>query len=213
MWWWLRFWNYIHRRQDRSGVRAYCPALWRHWYHSKCLSQRHSPRRVNNMHRVWEFPVHGIIKEGDNTLTVKITSPNRYIKEMDEKTSPLGRWLHHDRLYTYKKSPLYVRLGLGPMLPDMGIWRSVSLIVPVAGRILDVYYSQKHTDNKVTLKALLHIENHGCKKAMVEISDPQQYRRKSRHKPGGKCRILWNRACDKRPSALVGERLWRTATL
>lgn len=41
--------------------------------------------RVNNMHRVWEFPVHGIIKEGDNTLTVKITSPNRYIKEMDEK--------------------------------------------------------------------------------------------------------------------------------
>ena len=61
----------------------------------------------------------------------------------------------------------------GPMLPDMGIWRSVSLIVPDAGRILDVYYSQKHTDNKVTLKALLHIENHGCKKAMVEISDPQ----------------------------------------
>lgn len=129
--------------------------------------------RVNNMHRVWEFPVHGIIKEGDNTLTVKITSPNRYIKEMDEKRHLWGVDSTMTGYTHIRKAHCMFGWDWGPMLPDMGIWRSVSLIVPDAGRILDVYYSQKHTDNKVTLKALLHIENHGCKKAMVEISDPQ----------------------------------------
>ena len=129
--------------------------------------------RVNNMHRVWEFPVHGIIKEGDNTLTVKITSPNRYIKEMDEKRHLWGVDSTMTGYTHIRKAHCMFGWDWGPMLPDMGIWRSVSLIVPDAGRILDVYYSQKHTENKVTLKALLHIENHGCKKAMVEISDPQ----------------------------------------
>ena len=137
-----------------------------------CLNGIHLGR-VNNMHRVWEFPVHGIIKEGDNTLTVKITSPNRYIKEMDEKRHLWGVDSTMTGYTHIRKAHCMFGWDWGPMLPDMGIWRSVSLIVPVAGRILDVYYSQKHTDNKVTLKALLHIENHGCKKAMVEISDPQ----------------------------------------
>lgn len=129
--------------------------------------------RVNNMHRVWEFPVHGIIKEGDNTLTVKITSPNRYIKEMDEKRHLWGVDSTMTGYTHIRKAHCMFGWDWGPMLPDMGIWRSVSLVIPQDGRILDVYYSQKHTDNKVTLKALLHIENHGCKKAMVEISDPQ----------------------------------------
>ena len=137
-----------------------------------CLNGIHLGR-VNNMHRVWEFPVHGIIKEGDNTLTVKITSPNRYIKEMDEKRHLWGVDSTMTGYTHIRKAHCMFGWDWGPMLPDMGIWRSVSLIVPDAGRILDVYYSQKHTDNKVTLKALLHIENHGCKKAMVEISDPQ----------------------------------------
>ena len=129
--------------------------------------------RVNNMHRVWEFPVHGIIKEGDNTLTVKITSPNRYIKEMDEKRHLWGVDSTMTGYTHIRKAHCMFGWDWGPMLPDMCIWRSVSLVIPQSGRIFDVYYSQKHADNKVTLKALLHIENHGCKKAMVEISDPQ----------------------------------------
>lgn len=129
--------------------------------------------RVNNMHRMWEFPVHGILKAGENTLTVKIKSPNQYIKEMDEKRHLWGVDSTMTGYTHIRKAHCMFGWDWGPMLPDMGIWRDVTLVIPEKGRILDVYYSQLHSENKVTLKAVLHIENHGCQKASVTVFDPQ----------------------------------------
>ncbi|WP_295212268.1 glycoside hydrolase family 2 protein [Ruminococcus sp.] len=129
--------------------------------------------RVNNMHRMWEFPVHGILKAGENTLTVKIKSPNQYIKEMDEKRHLWGVDSTMTGYTHIRKAHCMFGWDWGPMLPDMGIWRDVTLVIPEKGRILDVYYSQLHVDGNVTLKAVLHIENHGCQKASVTVFDPQ----------------------------------------
>lgn len=127
---------------------------------------------ANNMHRIWEFPAFGVLNKGENILAVRIKSPNRYIKEMDEKRHLWGVDSTMTGYTHIRKAHCMFGWDWGPKLPDMGIWRDVSFVVPEKGRILDVYYSQTHKEKKVILKALVHIENHGCKKALVDVHDP-----------------------------------------
>ena len=45
----------------------------------------------------------------------------------------------------------HVRLGLGPRIPDAGIWRKVSLLGVHKGRLESVSVTQTHDDGKVLL--------------------------------------------------------------
>ncbi|MGN0593519.1 MAG: glycoside hydrolase family 2 protein, partial [Hominimerdicola sp.] len=114
---------------------------------------------TNNMHRIWEFEVSDKLKTGENTLLVEIKSPNRYIKEMDEKRHLWGVE-HCMEGYTHiRKAHCMFGWDWGPKLPDMGIWRDVSLNAFNGGRISDCYYTQIHENGLVRLSCKLNYED------------------------------------------------------
>ena len=46
------------------------------------LSVNGSPAgKADNMHRIWEFDVRSLLRPGENTIAVALSSPTRYIKE------------------------------------------------------------------------------------------------------------------------------------
>lgn len=128
---------------------------------------------TNNMHRIWEFDVREKLVTGENTLTVKITSPNRYIKEKDKERHLWGVDTTMAGYTHIRKAHCMFGWDWGPMLPDMGIWRDVELCCYNEGRIKSVYYSQVHKDGKVTLKCHADIERYSNNtNARLEIKSP-----------------------------------------
>jgi beta-mannosidase len=106
----------------------------------------------DNMHRIWEFDVTRIVKSGENVLTVKIKSPNKYIEQEDKKRHLWGVDSTMTGYTHLRKAHCMFGWDWGPKLPDMGIWRDVTLNFFSGGRIRDIYYSQVHENGKVTLK-------------------------------------------------------------
>lgn len=127
---------------------------------------------TDNMHRTWEYSVKDYIKTGSNILEVKIKSPTKYIAD---KHAERPLWGVDTTMagYTHlRKAHCMFGWDWGPKLPDMGIWRNVSLIGFDEGRIPDIHYTQQHIDGAVILSADIHTENYSCNKAILEIYAP-----------------------------------------
>jgi beta-mannosidase len=106
---------------------------------------------VNNMHRIWEFEVKKYLKEEENDLKIVFHSPTKFIKEADEKIHVGGAEDAMKGFPQLRKAHCMFGWDWGPRLPDMGIWREVSLLGVSNGRIDSTYVSQQHKDGKVTL--------------------------------------------------------------
>lgn len=127
---------------------------------------------TDNMHRIWEFDAKDAVKAGENLLEVKIKSPNKYIAQK-QKERPLWGVDTTMEGYTHlRKAHCMLGWDWGPKLPDMGIWRNVSLICTDLGRILDVHYVQKHSENQVELCCDVHTESAKEHNAVLEIFSP-----------------------------------------
>ncbi len=101
--------------------------------------------KTDNMHREYTADVTKIIIAGKNMLTVKITSPTKYIAEKNAET-PL--WGVSSTMAGYphiRKAHYMFGWDWGPMLPDMGIWRNVELIGVQSALIGGVYVRQEHS--------------------------------------------------------------------
>ncbi len=99
---------------------------------------------VDNMHRTWEYEVSEDVMVGENTLTVKLYSPTKYIKEENEKVFAGGV---NEAMKGYphlRKAHCMYGWDWGPRLPDAGIFRNVSLKVVDAALIDSVYVIQHH---------------------------------------------------------------------
>ena len=113
---------------------------------------------TDNMHRVWEYDVTDILRSRGNLLRVELASPNRYIADMQKKR-PL--WGVESTMAGYphlRKAHYMFGWDWGPQLPDMGIWRAVSLLGCTGGRIHSAYYSQQHQSGRVLLTCEADIE-------------------------------------------------------
>lgn len=104
-----------------------------------------------NMHRAWEFDMSGLLKQGENSLRVVLHSPIRYIKEENEKVYTGGVSEAMEGYPHLRKAHCMFGWDWGPRLPDTGIFRSVKLLVVDRARIEQVYITQIHEENKVTL--------------------------------------------------------------
>ena len=114
---------------------------------------------TDNMHRTWEFEVRDTLRSTNNLLRVEISSPTRYIADMQEKR-PI--WGVDSTMAGYphlRKAHCMFGWDWGPKLPDLGIWRSVTLRGYTAGRIKHVYYTQRHEDGVVRLTCKADIGN------------------------------------------------------
>ena len=107
---------------------------------------------ADNMHRVWTFDITGAARAAGNLLRLTLRSPNRFVEEA-QRSRPLWGVESTTPGYPHLRKAHYMfGWDWGPVLPDLGIWRDVTVQGFTAGRIESVYYTQRHAENRVTLR-------------------------------------------------------------
>ena len=128
---------------------------------------------ANNMHRIWEFDVKGVVKAGRNHICVKFDSPTRFIKEAYAASPADGTSDAMVGFPLLRKAHCMFGWDWGPRLPDAGIWRDISLIGVSTARIRDVMVLQEHESGKVTLTVNTHVtEITGTAPVAVRVTAP-----------------------------------------
>lgn len=113
---------------------------------------------TNNMHREYEFDVKELLWEGENFLRVLLSSPIEYCEKKHNEKPVLERKDSLKGSYYLRKAHCMFGWDWGPRLPDMGIWRDVSLKGYNCGRIEEVYVVQNHHKDMVELDIRVHRE-------------------------------------------------------
>lgn len=128
-----------------------------------------------NMHRVWEFDVLSLLREGENELKVVLHSPTQYIKEENKKIYTGGSHEAMEGFPHIRKAHCMFGWDWGPRIPDAGIFREVSLLGIKESRIDSVYITQNHEAGKVTLDfdvALELFTDEDTAKIEIEVTSP-----------------------------------------
>jgi beta-mannosidase len=114
---------------------------------------------ANNMHRTYQADIKEFLVEGSNTIHVVFFSPVNYCLEKDS-VLPLANTPHTiDGVSYLRKAHYMLGWDWGPKLPDMGIWRNISIQGYDVAKIDDVYITQNHTQTNVELDIRVSIEN------------------------------------------------------
>lgn len=115
----------------------------------------------DNMHRTWRYQVLPLLRAEDNLLRVEIRSPLRYIRDQQARRPLWGVGECAPGYPHLRKAHCMFGWDWGPDLPDMGIWRPVTLRGYRAGRIREAYFSQRHEEGRVRLTCRAAIEHWG----------------------------------------------------
>ena len=103
---------------------------------------------ADNMHRTWEYDVKQLLSVGENQIEVRFASPTKAIRGKDF----MRKFTCSIDGFSYvRKTHCMYGWDWGPVLPDAGIWRDISILGIRTARIRDVYVKQRHADGKVTL--------------------------------------------------------------
>ncbi len=119
--------------------------------------------RADNMHRIWEFDVRSLLVPGENHISIRFASPTRYIREAYAQSRADGTTDAMTGFPLLRKAHCMFGWDWGPRLPDMGIWRGISLVAFDTARISGVQVTQTHETGCVTLRVV----------SDAEIADPQ----------------------------------------
>ena len=127
--------------------------------------------KTNNMHRIYEFDIKDMLKEGSNSIHIIFFSPTQYI-EKKHKKNPLWKRIFDIAMagfYYIRKAHSMFGWDWGPRIPDSGIWRNISLKFFESARLKDVYITQKHKKNKVKLGVQISFEAWVRKRFNLEV--------------------------------------------
>ena len=108
---------------------------------------------ADNMHRVWDVDVTGLLRRDGNELVVTFASPNAEIRRRQSKRRLPG-WYGISSIEGagwLRKQLSNFGWDWGPSLVGAGIWRKVELICWDDVLIEDVVISQRHEAGSVTL--------------------------------------------------------------
>ncbi|MDF2859142.1 MAG: csxA [Neobacillus sp.] len=115
---------------------------------------------TENMHRIYEFNIKNLLCIGKNSISIVFYSPVKYIEKKDAEYHLFGE----DGGNTIPGMP-YIRkahymLGWdwGPQIPDSGIWRGISIKGYKHRKIEDIYITQKHSKEMVSLDIRVRTE-------------------------------------------------------
>ena len=106
---------------------------------------------VDNMHRTWEFPLN-CLRPGENTISVKFHSPIDYIRKRQNEVYADGSSDAMAGFPHIRKAHCMFGWDWGPRLPDLGIWRDISIMGIEGARLKSVLISQQHEKDRVTLQ-------------------------------------------------------------
>ena len=114
--------------------------------------------KADNMHRVWEWDVKHLLHEGENAISIEFSSPTRYIQAAYRDNRADGTSDAMEGFPLLRKAHCMFGWDWGPRLPDMGIWRDISLIGVENARILGVHIRQFHEKGAVRLSVHSAVE-------------------------------------------------------
>lgn len=124
---------------------------------------------TDNMHRTYEFDVISILKVGVNEITITLYSPINYINAKQEKVNLTGVDHAVEGYPHIRKTHSMFGWDWGPKIPDLGIWRSIALVGWNVGRVEDVYITQNHDNDQVSLDVRVNVESFVSAKTDVEV--------------------------------------------
>jgi len=107
---------------------------------------------AENMHRIWEYEVKSLLREGENHLRIIFRSPLKYIAQAYKKYGNIGNEDTYEGFMHLRKAHYMFGWDWGAHLSDAGIFRPVLLCKERGGRIEDVYIKQNHEESKCTLE-------------------------------------------------------------
>ena len=108
---------------------------------------------VNNMHRVWEYPVKDLLRDNENELVIIFHSPVKYIDEQfKEDPAILGTEDAMRGFPKIRKGHYMFGWDWGPRLPDAGIWKEVEVLALKKARIESVYVRQEFNEGLTEAK-------------------------------------------------------------
>ncbi len=125
---------------------------------------------ADNMHRTWEFDVKGLLRAGENEISVTIASPTKFIREAYAAHHVEGTSDATEGFPFLRKAHCMFGWDWGPRLPDGGIWRDIELVAFDRARIRDVLIRQRHADGRVTLSVDTRIARCGGGRFRVEVN-------------------------------------------
>lgn len=125
---------------------------------TEILINGQSVANTDNMHRIYEFDVKRYLTKGKNEITVLLFSPIKYIKEKQSQVYLGGVGDAVEGYPHIRKGHSMFGWDWGPKIPDLGIWRNISLIGYSDARIDEVYVTQHHAENEVQLDVRVRLE-------------------------------------------------------
>lgn len=108
---------------------------------------------TDNMFRQYELDVRSALMEGSNSIRIEFASVSRYAQEMANKKELFQFDYAMPGMGHIRKGHYMFGWDWGPQIPDMGIYRPISLKAYGTGKITDVLFSQEHLEGKVCLRA------------------------------------------------------------
>ena len=130
---------------------------------------------VDDMHITYEFDVTKELLDGENELTVICRNIHPYIKE---KCKDLDLFENIQAMAGFgyiRKAHCMLGWDWGPMLPDMGIWRNVSLLTKDSARITDFKIEQRHEGGRVFVTPLVATDSEAVVSVSVLTPDGERY--------------------------------------
>lgn len=106
---------------------------------------------TNNMHRTYEVDIKSFLIPAENGIHVIIKSPTNYVLKKNEELYLVSCADAVPGISHLRKAHCMFGWDWGPQLPDMGIWRNISICSYDNARIDDVYITQNHSENQVRL--------------------------------------------------------------
>ena len=115
---------------------------------------------VQNMHRKYTYSIKNIAIKGENKIRLEFSSPTEYFKKMNNKHF---LYTNGDTIpgAAHLRKALYMSgWDWGPTLPDMGIFRKVSIDAYDNDKIENIFVKQKHEENSVILDIEVETKHH-----------------------------------------------------
>ncbi|WP_138493072.1 beta-mannosidase [Paenibacillus pinistramenti] len=130
--------------------------------------------KSNNMHRIYEVDIKPYLTNGKNTLRAVFRSPVEYVLRKQEELPLINSTDAVPGISHLRKAHSMFGWDWGPKLPDMGIWRNISIRGYDKSRIEDVYITQIHEEGKVTLDVRVRTDcwREGSRSIAVKLTSP-----------------------------------------
>ena len=127
---------------------------------------------ADNMHRIWEYNVRELLRAGENDITVRFSSPTKYIRDAYALSRADGSSDAMVGFPLLRKAHCMFGWDWGPRLPDAGIWRPIALVGVETARIRDVLILQDHSEapDRVGLTVRTGIDRAGAGETEVRVA-------------------------------------------